>query len=103
MSTVSGVDMEMATDRPVVDLKNIGPITARHLHTIGVMSEAELRRLGPVAVYRRIKHVDPENTTIVLLYALQGALTDTHWNDLPKPVKQALQDELQRNPAPLAG
>ena len=72
------MEMETATDRPVVDLKNIGPITARHLHTIGVMSEAELRRLGPVAVYRDRSPEEIRDISVV-------RLVDGVWTE-PAPV-----------------
>ncbi len=45
--------------------------------------------MGPVEAYIRIKargiHVSK-----VMLYALQGALLDVHWNDLEQDLKQRL-------------
>jgi DNA transformation protein len=87
--------LPQAKNRPIGDLKNIGPITARALGAVGITREAELRQMGVVEAYLKMKALDPKRTTLVLLYALQGALTDTYWNDLPAALKTALRDELQ--------
>ena len=72
-------------------LRNLGPTTARRLAELGIDDEAELRRIGPVAAYRRLKFAYPRETSLVALYALHGALTDTHWNALPDAVKRELR------------
>lgn len=72
-------------------LRNLGPATARRLAELGIGDAAELRRVGPVAAYRRLKFAYPRETSLVALYALQGALTDTHWNALPDEVKRELR------------
>lgn len=92
----SAEPLSPAKNCPIADLKNIGPVTARSLYAIGIAREADLRQAGAVEAYLRVKALDPKGTTLVLLYALQGALTDTYWNDLPAPLKTALRDELQR-------
>ncbi|MSO65179.1 MAG: competence protein TfoX [Alphaproteobacteria bacterium] len=98
-TTFSGREPPRPTDnRPIADLKNIGPITARNLLAVGISREEDLRQVGAVEAYRRVKTVDPKGTTLVLLYALQGALTDTYWNDLPAPMKNALREALQHHP-----
>ena len=50
-----------------------------------------LKNLGPVAAYCRLKHMAPRQITLVCLYALQGALSDIHWNKIPAPQKEALR------------
>lgn len=75
----------------LTDLKNIGPASARLLREIGVARPATLRRLGAVAVYRRLKHAFPRQVSLVMLYALEGALRDCHWNRLPPGVKASLK------------
>ena len=78
--------------RNLAALRNLGPVTARRLADLGISDEAELRRIGPVAAYRRLKFAHPRETTLVALYALHGALTGTPWTDLSKAAK----DELRR-------
>ena len=61
-------------DWPLARLKNIGPVSAQHLAAAGIETEADLRALGAAAAYRRVKHREPRHTSVVLLYALEGAL-----------------------------
>lgn len=77
--------------RDLAGLKNLGPVSARRLAEIGIADEAALRQIGPVAAYRRLKFANPRGTTLVALYALYGALTDTHWAALPEEVKDRLR------------
>jgi DNA transformation protein len=73
----------------LIQLKNLGIATVNILNAIGIHSRDELNTMGPAEAYVRIKqrgiHVSK-----VMLYALQGALDDTHWNDLPADTKQNL-------------
>lgn len=72
-------------------LKNIGPATIRQLRDVGIADEAALRRLGALDAYRRLKHAFPRHTSLVMLYALEGALRGCHWNHLPPGVKDKLK------------
>jgi DNA transformation protein len=72
-------------------LKNIGPVTVRQLREVGIESEAALRRLGAFDAYRRLKHAFPREVSLVMLYALEGALRGCHWNRLPAGVKEKLR------------
>ena len=72
-------------------LKNIGPASVRQLREVGVEDEASLRKLGALAAYHRLKHAFPREISLVMLYALEGALRDCHWNHLPPGVKENLQ------------
>ena len=77
--------------RGLAALRNLGPATARRLADLGISDEAELRRVGPVAAWRRLKFAHPRETTLVALYALHGALTDTPWTALTAEVKDSLR------------
>ena len=81
-------------DRPVSELKNLGPVTSRLLCEVGIESERQLRSIGPVAAYCRLKHMAPRQITLVCLYALQGALSDIHWNKIPAPQKEAMRGQV---------
>lgn len=74
----------------LTSLKNVGPVTARQLQTVGITSAAELREAGALEAYRRLRAAYPSAITRVCLYALQGALLDCHWNDLPAGLKEQL-------------
>jgi DNA transformation protein len=73
-------------------IRNIGPKSYAWLQGIGVNSLADVEREGAVRVYRRLKASYPR-VTIVMLYALQGALLDLHWQDLPPDLKADLQEQ----------
>jgi DNA transformation protein len=79
-------------------LKNIGPASVRQLREVGIADAATLRKLGALAAWRRLKHAFPREITLVMLYALEGALRDCHWNRLPPGVKQGLLEAAKARP-----
>jgi len=80
-------------DTEVSRLKNIGPVTVRWLNEIGIYTEQELRAVGAVEAYQRIS-LSGQPTSLNLLYALHGALTDTAWNALSTELKAQLKAEV---------
>ena len=44
--------------------------------------------IGAVMAYKVLQHQRPQKVNIMLLYALQGALLDMHWNALPPALKR---------------
>lgn len=81
--------------RPLHLLTNLGAVSARRLTEAGIADDAALRALGPVAAYRRVKHAFPRQTSLNLLYALEGALTETHWQRIPERRKAQLRREAE--------
>ena len=73
----------------LLSLKNIGRTSALWLNVIGIHDIDELKAIGPVEAYTRINNRGIR-TSKVLLYALQGALLDLHWNDIPEDLKVQL-------------
>ena len=61
-------------------------------YNLGVSLEARGRAAESVAAYRRVKHAFPRETSLVLLYALHGAIIDTPWTAL----SPATRDRLRR-------
>ncbi|AFU98643.1 TfoX/Sxy family protein [Simiduia agarivorans] len=84
-----------ASQSDLLQLKNLGAASVNILHAIGINSYDDLKAVGPVNAYRRIK-ARGINVSKVMLYALQGALTDTHWNDLAPDLKAKLVEEAER-------
>jgi DNA transformation protein and related proteins len=76
-------------------LKNLGAASVNILRAIGINSYDDLKAVGPVTAYKRIK-ARGINVSKVMLYALQGALTDTHWNDLAPDLKAKLVEDAER-------
>lgn len=74
-------------------MKNLGKTSAQWLHAVGIHSANDLRRLGAVDAYRAVR-ARGFRASMVLLYAIEGALLDVHWNDLPPGMKDSLKDQL---------
>jgi DNA transformation protein len=80
-------------DAPLHALPGIGPVTQTWLNDIGVKTLDELRCLGSVETYRRLKFMRPNRVSLNALYALEAVLRGCHWLHLPPLVKAALQEE----------
>lgn len=86
----------MAThNSELLKLKNLGMASVNILHAVGINTYEDLNRVGAIEAYRRIKARDI-NVSKVMLYALQGALMDVHWNDLSPDLKIKLVEEAEQ-------
>ena len=81
----------------LLQLKNLGKTSSQWLHAVGIHSESDLRRMGSVDAYRAVK-ARGFRASKVLLYAIEGALLDIHWNELPPQHKAVLNNQLQNIP-----
>jgi len=83
-----------AIQSELLGLKNLGMASVNILRAIGVNNYQDLSEMGAVEAYCRIKargiHVSK-----VMLYALQGALLNVHWNDLTHEMKLQLVEEAE--------
>jgi DNA transformation protein len=77
-------------------MRNLGPIIAGRLRTVGIETPDELRRLGAIEAYVRLKRAFRTETTHAQLYALHGAVNDVRWNALPEEARAALRDAVDR-------
>ncbi len=77
--------------RPLEALINLGRVSARQLAEIGVASEAELRKMGALAAYARLRHRFGRAITLNMLYALDGALRGVRWDNMPASDRAALR------------
>lgn len=84
-----------STDRELLSLKNLGMASVNILNAIGISTYEDLSSIGPVEAYCRIKARGIQ-VSKVMLYALQGALMDVHWNELTPTQKAHLVEEAQR-------
>ena len=75
-------------------LKNLGKTSAQWLHAVGIHSASDLRRLGAVDAYRAVK-ARGFRASKVLLYAIEGALLDVNWNDIPTERKVFLNKQVE--------
>lgn len=83
-------------DSELLHLKNLGVASVNILRAVGISSIEDLRQLGAVETYTRIKRRGI-SVSKVMLYALEGALIDTHWKDLDPGLKKRLVAEADAN------
>lgn len=76
----------------LAELRNIGPKSARRLLEAGIESREAIEALGAVAVFKRLRKQYPASLT--MLWALQGALLDLPYHQIPPEIKAALLEEL---------
>lgn len=78
--------------RETRDLFNLGPKSSAWLASIGVTTHRQLAALGPIETCRRL-HAAGRPVSVLMAYAIEGALTGTHWNALAPETKQWLRAE----------
>lgn len=86
----------MSRNKNLTDLKNIGKKIASRLNEVGIFSEDDLRKVGALGAHRMIKERYPDETLPVCyyLYSFEGALTDTHWDEIGEHRKQQLKSQI---------
>ena len=70
-------------------LRNIGPKSAAWLRQVGLRSREDLEAVGAVDAYMRVKRAGFK-PSLNLLYALEGALLDCHWQEVPEARRSEL-------------
>ena len=80
--------------RPIENLRNLGPASARWLKEVGVHTEADLRRFGAAVAFRLVKQRQPA-ASLNLLWALAAALAGKDWRDLSSEEKAILLEQIQ--------
>jgi len=65
----------------------------KKLKTVGIMTTEELKATGSEEAFVRLKlrYPDQKSMSLVHMYALEGAIIDTEFNQLPEDVKQRLK------------
>lgn len=79
--------------RPVAQLQGLGPKSSAWLAEIGIHTEADLRAIGSLEAWHRLRFIRGKQVTLNALYAMEAALRDVHWRALPEDVKASLKAE----------
>lgn len=82
----------MAID--LIELKNLGKTSVQWLNAVGIRDRETLEQIGAVEAYCKIK-TRGFKVSKVLLYALEGALLNSHWNQLEPSLKEKLIREAE--------
>jgi DNA transformation protein and related proteins len=75
-------------------LRNIGPKSAAWLRQVGLRTAEDLAALGAVGAFVKVKRAGFK-PSLNLLYSLEGALQDCHWQELPEARRTALVAEYE--------
>jgi DNA transformation protein and related proteins len=83
-----------ADDQAGLKLRNIGPKSAAWLRQVGLRSREDLVAIGAVGAFVKVKRAGFK-PSLNLLYSLEGALLDCHWQELSEPQREALVQDYE--------
>ena len=70
-------------------LRNIGPKSAAWLRQVGLRSLEDVAAIGAVVAYMKVRRAGFK-PSLNLLYSLEGALVDCHWQEVPEARRNEL-------------
>ena len=73
----------------IVDLPGLGPHSQAMLARAGITRVAQLRKLGSVAAFARVRAVEP-GASLNLLWALESALSGEPWQAVARKHRTSL-------------
>lgn len=85
----------MNTPRKIADLPNLGPKSQAMLQSAGLHSVDQIRELGAVASYLAVKKLN-KHASLNLLWALEGAISGRHWQEVAKHDRLHLLTQLEQ-------
>ena len=91
MSSSDTSDGDSCEAAPPSSLKNLGRASDLLLGEIGVRTVRDLRVLGAVETWQRLRFAHGDRVTLTWLYALEGALQDCDWRFLTPQRLRALK------------
>jgi len=79
----------------IAELPNLGPKSQQMLLACGIRSVAQLRALGSVAAYTKVK-AKHKSASLNLLWALEGALSGLAWQEVARVHRTSLLLSLEQ-------
>lgn len=80
--------------QPSLKLPNLGPKSLAMLAGAGIHTAEQLRELGAVRAYARVKQTGA-NASLNLLWAMEGALSGLPWQEVAREHRLSLLLELE--------
>jgi len=77
-------------------LLNLGPTSSTWLAAVGIHDRHDLEAVGVINAYNLCK-AHGYNVSLNLLWALQAALLDMPWTQLPADIKDQLRQRLEQS------
>lgn len=102
MSIPLGVGNDMSTEKIVrklvKQLRNVGPKLAEKLVEARIDRPEKLRQLGAKQAFEKMYASGDSygDFNAAYLYALEGAIRDCDWRDIPNDIKQEYREYAQR-------
>lgn len=78
----------------IADLPNFGPKSQQMLAQAGIRTIEQLREIGAVRAYVQVKQ-RTRGASLNLLWAMEGALSGRHWQDVARHDRLRLLLELE--------
>ncbi|MBX7146837.1 MAG: TfoX/Sxy family protein [Alphaproteobacteria bacterium] len=89
--------MKTTNSKCLSDMKNLGAVSVRQLYEIDIKTPKQLKKLGAVETWYRLKMVFGKGITLNFLYALEGAIQNCDWRKLPTHIKNNLKKTANNN------
>jgi len=67
-------------------MRNIGPVSGQWLKDIGIETVEDIQKQGIANIYVQLK-LEGKNVNRAMMWALWGAVNDTHWTQTPEAEK----------------
>lgn len=83
------------TDPELSALRNLGPKSAAWLADVGIGSRAELSEIGAIGACRLLREAG-HPVSRVMACAIQGALMDCDWRELPLEFRRRIAADFDR-------
>ena len=74
----------------LADLKGLGPKSEKCLNEIGILTPDDLKAMGAVRAFIKLKKECSIKPSLNFLYAMVGALENKHWVDIARNEKGKL-------------
>lgn len=75
-------------------LKNLGPVSINMLNEIGIFTKKDIIEAGPSKIYHILK-ANGKDVSMIIVYALYGAINNIHFAEIDKETKKMLINEVE--------
>ena len=82
--------------KPIIKLKNLGPISVYWLAQINIHTFGDLKQRGAINCFEELGELPEFKPSLNFLYAMLGALENKHWTEY-KRYKGEILIELENN------
>lgn len=82
--------MARHSDTNQEQLQNLGPVSTAWLKAVSIHTREDLERIGVEGAFELV-FAHGFNASLNLIYALEGAITDTYWREIPEERKKRLR------------